>query len=240
MMQRNFDNGGDPDWEDRGSLLWSEYDWQQYLKGNEEDIKQFLEFYLKNRHEPNHLDCVAQRLGWGQVEWVASILEDDNEDEEDAWVSDVELEEGMVGNYELPYTVHRHPIFIVTRGLVLHLSRSWQYCFSRHPECMSAAWAWNFFNILHLAELNALMAVQAVDLADFNLAICHFKNGLSAINQGFNVLNAVPGHATAPSESLLKDTRLVLFDLRDIWLRVIRECREEIKFETDGFDGNTF
>ncbi len=246
MTQPNFNTGGDSDWDDRGGVLWNEHDWQQYLKTSDEETTRFLAAYLKHRHEPNHLDEVAHRLGWDRGEWAVSPNEeeDDEEDEDEPtasmgahWPEGEEIGEAAVGPMGMPYTVHRHPVFIATRGLCLHLGRVWHHFFVKHPHVLPGVLGWNLFGALHGAELNAVMAIHAVDLGDFNLAVCHLKNGLSAINHAFKVLQSIPEDVVLNADRILQDTRATLFDLREIWLRVIQDCREEAKFEGDGGEG---
>ncbi len=233
-MQPNFNADGD--WEDRGGVLWNEHDWQRYLKASDADVLRFLSTYLKHRHEKNHLDIIALRLGWDKLDWNnASEWADDDAQEDqstnDSW--EEELQESSETAMGIPYTVHRHPVFIATRGLAVYIGRSWHDFFAQHSHVLPAVFAWDLFAALHAAELNAVMAIHAVELGDFNLGICHLKNGLSAINHAFSILQRVPKDIQPQMHLLLKDTHDVLFDLRELWLRVIQDCREQAHYDSD-------
>jgi len=65
------------------------------------------------------------------------------------------------------------------------------------------------------------------------MAVSLFKRALSALNNSLALLNA---DAIARHRSVVawRETALpCLFDLREIWLRVIAECREELERPVD-------
>ena len=67
------------------------------------------------------------------------------------------------------------------------------------------------------------MGTQALDMADYSLAICHFKRSLSGINDNFKILEQV--FEDQPDAEYRTEINQRLFDLRELYLRIIGECR---------------
>ena len=84
--------------------------------------------------------------------------------------------------------------------------------------------------------MNVLLSIQALDLGDFGLSICHLKNALSALNQSLDIVNRL----THPNETYLasfqNEIRIRLFDLRELWIRVMGDCRHESQHRRDDLD----
>jgi hypothetical protein len=237
MSAHDFDNFPEGEWEDRGELAWNEFDWQQYLKQNDKEVARFLALYHQHEGRPERLDVVARLMGWGDEEWAPG--EDEAEDEpaplpsaqaeaapDLASFSDF-LDEDFDGVADT-YTIHKHPVFIATRGLYQHLSYTWErYLTHGHDLNVNLGLSWKFGASLHAGELNAVMAIHALDLGDFTLTICHLKNALSAVNHSLSLLHLLPVGNKAGQGQFFREVQATLFDLREIWLRVMNDCREE-------------
>ena len=86
---------------------------------------------------------------------------------------------------------------------------------------------------LHRGEEQAVQAVHALDFGDYAMAVSLFKRALGALNGSLALVN----------NDLMTQNRVVqgwrdealprLFDLREVWLRVIAECREELERPID-------
>jgi hypothetical protein len=239
MSNFDFESFSEGDWEDRGELAWNEFDWQQYLKQNEKEIARFLALYNQHKHLPEHLDHVAHLMGWDDQEWAPA---DDDAPAKPAVppaapaadaapASPDEIDEDAVDTY----TIHKHPVFIATRGLYQHLYLVWEH-FMAHGagSFASPSLAWKFATSLHIGELNAVMAIHALDLGDFALTICHLKNALSAVNHSLSLVQLLPLTNTAHHVQFFREVQTSLFDLREIWLRVMNDCREENRRRTLG------
>ncbi len=238
----DFEHFSDSEWEDRGELSWTEFDWQQYLKQNEKEIARFLTLYLQFKGRPDHLDEVARLMGWGEQDWApgtedspaatpkigtgappaatANLPSDAPTPEAE---SDDELE-------DLPhtYTIHKHPVFIATRGLNQYLNHVWElFIASGNDLGVNTSLAWKFAASLHAGELNSVMAIHALDLGDFTLTICHLKNALNAVNHSLSLLHALPLGGNTAHSQFFREVQATLFDLREIWLRVMSDCRVE-------------
>jgi hypothetical protein len=126
-----------------------------------------------------------------------------------------------------PYTLHRHPVFVVTRSLYRYLHKSWEHFMLHSQYAISPKLSWDYANSLHLAEMNVLLSIQSLDLGDFGLSICHLKNSLSALNQTLHILDQVTHSNAALLDGFRDEARIRIFDLRELWIRVLGDCRHE-------------
>jgi hypothetical protein len=220
----NFDSdGSESHWEDRGELAWNEFDWERYLRGQEEAIGRYLGHYEAARHRPDRIDFVAEKMNWGTGDWTE---EDDTRAAEEREGDDDEDD---------VYTLHQNPIYIATKAIYLSLFHSWQKLAgdaAKVPQPVAVA----LLASLHRGEEQAVAAIHALDFGDYAMAVSIFKRALGALNGSLAVIN---------DDTLLRHRHVVawreqalprFFDLREIWLRVIAECRDELDrpVEDDG------
>ena len=225
-------NEFDKDWDGKNDdMEWTEFHWQEYLKRNEQDILRFLNLYMKMRHQADHLDAIARLMQWEDDDWYSA-----DESEPDMSLDKDEEEADELESLE-PYTIHKHPVYIVTNGLYRHLRSCWEQYAMSYPQKITPVRATQFTSSLHAGESNALMAINSLDVGDFRLAVCHLKNALSALNHTMGMLQRLPVHSLPASAMFQYEAQAVLFDLREVWLRVMRECREEARNPRDGGDG---
>ncbi len=220
MSDPNFDHS-EGDWEEFSSEpYWSESQWRNYLKGSDKDTARFLSIYNSVKDKPNHLDEVATLMGWD--------AEDISMTDEFSFIeTDSDEETAEEENEAAPYTLHRHPVCVVTRSLYRYLHQSWEH-FMLHSEYdLSPKLSWDYAQSLHQAEMNVLLSIQALDLGDFGLSICHLKNSLSALNQTLALLNQLTHSNEAFLEGFRREARIRLYDLRELWIRVMGDCRHE-------------
>ncbi len=218
MSDPNFDHS-EGDWEEFSSEPnWGESQWRNYLKGSDRDTARFLSIYNSVKDQPNHLDEVASLMGWDAED--ISMTDDFSFIEADEDASE-DVNEGA------PYTLHRHPVCVVTRSLYHYLRQSWEHYMLHSQYSLSPKLSWDYGNSLHQAEMNVLLSIQALDLGDFGLSICHLKNSLGALNQTLDLLNQLTHPNAAFLEGFRNETRIRLFDLRELWIRVMGDCRHE-------------
>jgi hypothetical protein len=227
MSDPNFEHS-EGDWEEFSSEPdWGESQWRNYLKGSDRDTARFLSIYNSVKDKPNHLDEVATLMGWDADDISMtdefSFMESDEDASNDADDSGDLSDE----NSGAPYTLHRHPVFVVTRSLYRYLHQSWEHYMVHSEYALSPKLSWDYANSLHQAEMNILLSIQALDLGDFGLSICHLKNSLSALNQTLNLLNQLTHPNAAFLNGFRNEARIRLFDLRELWIRVMGDCRHE-------------
>ncbi len=214
----------DNDWEDVPEPIWKEFDWQRYLNESDGEIERFVQLYVGAQPAFDRLDTVARHMGWDSGDW--SVEESAMVNEERPDIPDAEQRSSV--EYD-PFTVHQHPVFIATRGLYLIIRREWESLLASGLAPADPSVSWMLGRCFHEGELAGLMATQAVEMGDVELAVCHFKAMLGELNRS---LATLPEPDTGRSRKVLSSDRVLrgaLFDLREIALRVIYECRDEAR-----------
>ncbi|MGJ3243950.1 MAG: hypothetical protein ACFE0O_13490 [Opitutales bacterium] len=234
MNFNSSENDFDGEWEDRGDVAWNEWDWRQYLRKADRETLRFISLYESLKNEPNHLDEVARRMGWDREDWAPAQEDDDERGVEPPDLSAIgESPPSQIPDaaFDLddfdPYTMHRHPVYIVSYGLYQTIRRGWEAFMDAHAESLTPAFTWRFGESLRRGENQALQAVQALDLGDYGLAVCHLKAAHAAVNQSLGLLQTLTSKRSAILRLFLQEMNRRLFDLREIWLRVLADCREE-------------
>jgi hypothetical protein len=218
----NSDSDGlfDNDWEDRGELAWTEADWMKYLGEQDIAVRDYLKHYDQLAAAPDRIDEVARRMGW-------EMAAPETEAEEAA--AEAEADEVFAGDWD-PYTLHRNPVYISSRALYLSLIAHWERV-AAQPDRVPPALGITLQALLYRGNEQVLQAVQALEMGDYTLAVCLFKRALQVLNQTFARLGE-PDVAATPLAMRFREHALPrLFDLREIWLRVMNECRQD-----DGLD----
>ena len=230
MSGYNPDYDPENEWDDKGNLIWNEHDWRRYLNQQEQEIVRFLSLYYKMNQHPNKLDEIAQQMGWDKDDWSAGDLIG-SEQEEDPTSSPEILgmfEEEHAESEEMePYTVHRHPVYIITRGLYRSIRKSWSSIARSEDIPLSNALVYDLSSSLREGEHQSMMAIQAIDVGDFGLSITHFKSGLAALNETLGLMSQLPLKQSRQAAMFHTNAMPTLFDLRELWLKVMNECREE-------------
>lgn len=218
----NYDSDGpsDSEWEDRGDLAWNEFDWERYLRNQEETVNRYLAHYETLRDDPERIDEVARRMDWENGVTTEGEADSPAENPDDASGED------FGGSPEV-YTLHKNPIFIATRALYLRLRRHWELL-AEDPRKVPQPLALRYLGALHAGEDLAMQAIHALEFGDYAMAISLFKRALGALNQTLARLNEPAAQLPAIAD-YRTDAQATLFDLREIWLRVISECRAELE-----------
>lgn len=227
MANYNFEGQPEGDWEDRGNLSWSEVDWQRFLHRREKEIARFLRYYDECPTESiERLDWVARQMGWDSEDWsVSDFVDDDLEDDAEEWDREPHEQGGGIPDVD-PYTLHRHPVYVVCTGLFIQLRYSWRRAVADKREQIDGLLSWDFAESLNEAEKHSLMAMQSMDMGDFLLCVVHLKRSLRGLNLAMSLLPNLVQRAGA-NESFLRALNTRLFDLREVCLRVIKDCRDE-------------
>jgi hypothetical protein len=220
----NFDSDGSPesDWEDRGDLAWNEFDWERYLREQDEAIHRYLRFYEAAKDNTDRIDAVAEKMGWGSDEWNDDSAEDS---------APREAEETPFTDDDV-YTLHKNPIFIATKAIALGLRRDWE-ALAVNSALVPQPLAVSFLASLQRSEEHATQAIHALDFGDYAMAVSLFKRAMSALNGSLALLNSDDALQRASLLAWRAEAQPRLFDLREIWLRVIAECREELDRPVD-------
>jgi hypothetical protein len=219
MSNSESDGPSDNDWEDRGELAWNEFDWEKYLRGQDEVLQRYVKLYDKSAGRADRIDHVAQGMGWDEGDWSS---EEDSPD-----VPANPANDGAEAEDSDPYTLLKNPIFIATKAIYLTLQRDWEKA-AIDPTKLPQRNAVLVAASLNRGEQQATLAIQALDFGDYAMAISLLKRALRELNLTFSLL----GDRSLDDVRALTALRDVmiprLFDLREIWLRVMAECRDEL------------
>jgi hypothetical protein len=223
----NFEGGG---WDDQSrEPVWGEHQWRNYLKSSDRDSAKFLSIYNSLKHKPNHLDEVASLMGWDAQDLSMT-------DEFSAIEVDVEPSNQANDLESAPYTLHKHPVYVVTRSLYRYLHQSWEHFMTHSESTVPPLLCWRYANSLHQAEMNVLLSIQSLDLGDYGLAICHLKNSLTSLNFTLTLLDQLSHNNQQFLHAFQEEIRIRLFDLRELWLRVMQDCRIEAQRKPNSED----
>ncbi|HWA11071.1 MAG TPA: hypothetical protein VG838_16635 [Opitutaceae bacterium] len=231
MNDFNADGPSENEWEEQGELGWNEFDWEKYLREQDEAISRYLAFYEKLKGHSERIDETARLMGWEEGDWSADA--EDEPAETDLPGSEATTG-GQPADYENlePYTLHKNPVFIATKAIYLSLARSWSEIAvdaARVPQPLALA----FQVALHRGEEQSGLAIQALDLGDYAMAVSLFKRALRELNASLALIDDAAA-ARHPALGAFRDSAWPrLFDLREIWLRVINECRDELARHID-------
>jgi hypothetical protein len=222
----NFDSDGSPesDWDERGELAWNEFDWERYLREQDEAVGRYLRFYEACRHSADRIDEVAEKMGWGE--------DDDDSDEDESSSLPATGSPADFDDDDEVYTLYKNPIFVSTKAIYLSLCRSWETVASDQSR-VAQPLAIALMASLHRGQEQALQAIYALDFGDYAMAVSLFKRALSALNGSLALLNGETIQRHRAAVAWREDALPRLFDLREVWLRVIAECREELDRSVD-------
>jgi hypothetical protein len=212
MSDFDPDSPSENEWEENGDLAWNEFDWEVYLREQESTVQRYLSIYESLKASPDRIDEVADRMGWDKAA-DAEEPEDRDAPEKVAFTDEI-------------YTLQKNPVFIATKALFLSLKRTWETAAGvpgRIPQPLALA----YLSALHGTEEQAVMAIHALDFGDYAMAVCIFKRALSSLNGCFGLIGSESADRCAAVCAVRDDMRVRLFDLREIWLRVISDCRDD-------------
>jgi hypothetical protein len=220
MADFESETNPDSEWEDSWEAVWNEHDWEVYLANEKDQVRRYQKLYDKLAQNQNRLDEVALSMGW-----------DTNADPQDQETAD----NGIEAISDQPYTLHKHPLYIASKALHNWLTERWSQHVSLCSEQISPVSALKIQKTISSSEQYGLLAVTALDLGDYALAIAYFKRGLSKINRLLSQLNELETKNIAPLNAYSKHAKIRLFDIREIWLRVMSDCRTAIarRFEEE-------
>lgn len=239
MSNSESDGPSDGEWDDRGELAWNEFDWERYLREQDEVIHRYVLFYDKAQHRADRIDHVAHQMGWDDESWngeeEASAPAKEAVESEAPTATSPSEEDGSDYDDSDPYTLHKNPIFIATKAIYLSLKRNSQRLAADSAK-LPAHLPFSLHATLYRGEEQAVIAIQALDFGDYAMAISLFKRALRELNHAFALLSDRKLDSFRPIVALREETFPKLFDLREIWLRVMTECREELDRPTEDDD----
>ena len=225
MSNFDSDGGAENEWEERGDLAWNEFDWERYLREQDEAVHRYLRFYESFKGKTDRIDEVADQMGWGQGDWTD---EDGSADEASTAKADEEESPDFSEDDDEVYTLHKNPIFIATKAISISLRARWESVASAAGKVPQPL-ALSLLSAFHRQEDEAVHAIHALDFGDYAMAVSLFKRAMSSLNGSLALLNHEDANRYRAVAEYREEALPRLFDLREIWLRVIAECREELE-----------
>lgn len=223
MTNQESDGLFENDWEERSELAWTEAEWQRYLAEQEKSVQEYIRAYDRLARAPDRIDQVARRLGWEPADDDIAAAADAAPEAESS---------GSPGESWDPYTVHRNPVYVATKALHLGLIGHWERLATRPESGVPVTLALGLQGTLHRGHETALHGIHALEMGDYTLAVCFFKRALGELNASMSALHTAG--TASPALVRYRDYALPrLFDLREIWLRVMNECRLEADTDDD-------
>jgi len=197
-----------------GNAPWNESDWSGYLRRNDLEVGRFLSYYHEVRKLPDRLDLSARRMGWENADWAPSegIVEESADD---------------LDSPELPYCIHQHPVYVVARALGMELNSTFRDLCRKAGHAVTPAQAGDIVHSFWEAQHEMIMAVNATDTGDPALALVHMKRALAALNHSMGLVSGLPSDARMSAAEESETLEGALFDLREVCLRVMADCRWE-------------
>ncbi len=218
------------EWDERGDVAWNEFDWERYLREQDDMLHRYLAHYERLADDPGRIDEVARLMGWDDDSPAAEAEGSGAEADREPTPADPPDAAGC-GAFE-PYTLHQNPVFVATKAIYLSLKRSWERL-AGDQERGTQARALAVQTSLYRGEEHAILGVQALDLGDYAMAVSLFKRAMQELNRTLSLANE-PDFAACRRLAEWRDGAIPrFFDLREIWLRVIAECREELSRRVD-------
>jgi len=214
MREDFFNDQPEGEWDDRSDLVWNEFDWERYLKETGDDEGRFEKFYIESFAKPTRLDDAAQKMGWEVGDWNDNIPLQANlgENEEENDISE-------------PYTLYKHPLHIASEALFTILERHFAAWVKFDQKKISLEYVLMCKDAISQTRLRCLRALASLDVGETMLAVAELKRALHSLMSLHQVVSTP--QKTPGQELFLESTMPVLFDLRELWLRVMRDCREE-------------
>lgn len=239
MSEHGFESNSEWEFEETGDTIWREADWRDYLKGIRQGIDNFINFYRVSQELGIEIGEIAKQMGWGSLDMItkeetAQNTEANSEigasepnqfSDLDLNFAEIEGSQYFEGSDE-PYTIHKHPFYIMTIGLYEYIQENWESFMEDHPESVNASCSWKMANSIKEGEKNLILALHALETGDYSLVLCHIKHFLVAHNISLHAIALIPTGKIPQIERI----RSALFDLREAWLRMMVDCREAENF----------
>lgn len=229
MSENQFDGLSDNEWDETWEFAWSEFDWERHLREQDSAVQAYLSHYDRLIERPDRIDEIAHVLGWDQDGWTS-----DESDAPDVTPTvggplDGAPDATSEGQGPIdPYTIQKHPVYVSTHGLFFWLGRAWEFIAPACGSKLPLRTALSFSSALAAAEHNGVLAVHSLDMGDFSLSVCLLKRALSDLNVAIRQLQSLEGISHRAFLQFHRQALVRIFDIREIWLRVMRDCRAEL------------
>jgi hypothetical protein len=113
----------------------------------------------------------------------------------------------------------------VARALGIQLIGTWRTICRAHPTEIGGELGADLMLAFWDSQHQVVMAINATDTGDLPLALVHMKRALTSLNHAIGLQANLPAAVRLNSAEATQDLEATLFDLREICLRVMADCR---------------
>lgn len=200
MADEHSDDFFDKEREAYEGETWSEYDWQRFLKRAEKKVQEFIALY--NKAGAPAIKATGRWITW-----------DAQEETLEAIVSWAESFRGTTESFQ------EHPLLIITQGLFADMRHRWRAFVKVNHEHIPGAFILDMEDAMRPGIEQATLAIAGLEMSDPSMALCYAKHIQQTLNAIMGMVNRLP-------ECLFRqEAHQRLFDLRELWVRFIEECR---------------
>lgn len=204
-----FDSLGD-DWSDQSSYVWSERVGRQYLLDVTKEVERFYNLYIRTRHIANHLDFIFANMRWRHLVGRARRF-------------------GGKESKNIPITTfHCNPLNIAFTSIFAFIESIFEISI-RSDSAFQAITYFKLHQLINKTLLNQQEGTYSIDSGDYVLAVCHFKNVISTVNELMTMSMALKTSINnkskkKASEDFFKDLNIALFDIRELSWQAVSFC----------------
>lgn len=227
------------EFDDSDELCWDEYRWQLFLMKRKVELAYFKKLYHDLRNEKLTWESLMKEMGW-VVELNEENLSNEELDPESKQLSlggnavfieitsEIVPIDGEANNYSEiedfydPYTVHKHPLYVITEGIIGYIHEKYERLLRTKPQLLTGVLSWNIAKLLGHIRSEAISAFHAMDEGDYTLTVAHLKQCVAWINDFMKMLAQIQ----LKKSITLKKIRYAAFDLRDVYIKAMTDCRE--------------
>jgi len=222
-----------PDSEREPERVWDEYDWERFLKQQDQKTEKYMELLEKYLDDPQRDEIIAREMGWSQLldakDWSTEVDALLNED----WRSNAEdafLDEDQKG--ALIESFEDHSLYRAAFALTVWIDK----LFDQNGSLQNEPAAVKLATHSALASAKLAAALSDDDVDEIGMTIAYLKRALKAITvsmeAGARLL--ADKQITAGQHSTLQQR---LFQVRDGIITLMGEYRGEWRrrFGSEGF-----
>lgn len=197
------------DFEEWAQFSLTEKQWHVYLSAIDAEAGKFFKLFILTRHIANHLDMIFAKMKWDRV------------------VSGMSGRQSIMSDV---VTFHKNPIYIATRSVCYFLEKILELLFSENKTLVVKDY-WGFIKCINDIRCEMICGVANIDVGECLLAICHFKQAISYVNNAIVLAGQMPKFS-GKMNGLKSDIGVALFDIRDLaWYGIAMskhaDCRND-------------
>lgn len=194
------------DFEEGAQFSLTERQWHAYLSAIDAEAGRFFKMFVIARHVANHLDMIFAKMKWDRsTVGRASIM------------SDI-------------VTFHKNPVYIAAKSICFFMNKILELFFDENKTLVVKDY-WKFIKCVSDIRCDMICGVANIDVGEYLLAICHFKQVISCVNDAIVLVDKMP-KSSGKMSGLKTDINIALFDIRELaWYGITMskqaDCRND-------------